>query len=50
VAVCESQLVAESLVAAADAAGLSNQHEISIATFDNRGAVLRDISDESAPA
>jgi beta-ribofuranosylaminobenzene 5'-phosphate synthase len=50
VAVCESQLVAESLVAAADAAVLSKQYEISIASFDDRGAVLRDVSDELAPA
>jgi len=48
VAVCESQLVADSLVAAAEAAGLPGQHEMSIASFDNTGAVLRDVSDEPA--
>ncbi len=50
VAVCESTLAAESVVTAAEAAGLGARHDMIVAAFDNRGGVLRDVSDEAAGA
>jgi beta-ribofuranosylaminobenzene 5'-phosphate synthase len=50
VAVCESALAANAVVTAAEAAGLSTRHELIVAEFDNRGSVLREVSDESLSA
>ena len=47
VAVCESHVEADALVSAAEAAGIAEQHEIRIAAFDNRGAIIREIDDAS---
>ena len=44
---CESHIEADALVSAAEAAGLAEQHEIRIAAFDNRGALVREIDDAS---
>ena len=45
VAVCESCVEADSLVSAAKAAGITGKHEIRIAAFDNRGAIVREADD-----
>lgn len=47
VALCESCVEADSLVSAAKAAGITEQHEIRIAAFDNRGAIVREADDIS---
>ena len=47
VAVCESNVDADSLVSAAEAAGIADQHEIRVVAFDNHGAIVREF-DESA--
>ena len=50
VAVCETQVEADSLVSAAEAAGMAEQHEIRIAAFDNRGAIIREADETSVSA
>ncbi len=50
VAVCESHVEADSLVSAAGAAGLAEQHEIRIAAFDNRGAIVREAGEDTVSA
>ena len=50
VAVCETHVEADSLVSAAKAAGIAEQHEIRIAAFDNRGAIVRETDDVAVPA
>jgi hypothetical protein len=45
--VCESNVDADSLVSAAEAAGIADQHEIRVVAFDNHGAIVREF-DESA--
>ena len=42
---CESHVEANALVSAAEAAGIAEQHEIRIAAFDNRGAIVREIDE-----
>lgn len=47
---CESHVEADSLVSAAGAAGLAEQHEIRIAAFDNRGAIVREAGEDTVSA
>ena len=49
VAACESSVDADSLVSAAGAAGISDQHEIRVIAFDNNGAVVREVDESSTP-
>jgi hypothetical protein len=48
--VCESSVDADSLVSAAEAAGIADQHEIRVVAFDNHGAVIREVDESVTPA
>jgi predicted sugar kinase len=50
VAVCESAVDADSLVSAAEAAGIADQHEIRVVAFDNNGAAVREVNESVTPA